>query len=130
MDPAAKRRVSLFVAALLLVLLSAPRTVTADSFTIDQANDFVPNFLNPFGLGIVVKFNSPIGQEFIPAFSSLDIVELKIDLVFTDHADFLVNIRAGTITGPIVGTSGIVQPKNTHLWGWTLISAVSIFQPW
>jgi hypothetical protein len=97
-----RRYASRFVAVVFLVLLCVPRTVTADAFTIDEANDFVVTPGNSYGFGKPVKFNSPIGQEFIPDLWSLDFVEVDIDSPMRDEGDFLINIRAGTVTGPII----------------------------
>ncbi len=51
---------------------------------------------------------APIGQEFVPQRSSLDAVELTLantDTSWPFPADVEVNIRADSITGPLLGTS-------------------------
>ena len=77
--------------ALLLILTSS--SVAALSFTIDQENI---NFLGPGG--------NANAQEFTPTLNALDVVE-----VFIGPRDpttvAVVNIRPGSITGPIIGTS-------------------------
>ena len=51
---------------------------------------------------------APMGQEFVPQRSSLDAVELTLantDTSWPFPADVEVNIRADSITGPLLGTS-------------------------
>ena len=56
-----------------------------------------------------ITANTPLGQEFTPALSSLDVVELFTNKpgAFTP-VNLLINIRSDTISGPIPGTSFIV----------------------
>jgi len=84
--------------------------VWAHPFTIDQANDLGP----PPGALSIPPF-SPIGQEFTPTLSSLDVVELTTNegLPGTPGngigADLFVRIRSGSIIGTILGTSSTVS---------------------
>ena len=51
---------------------------------------------------------TPVGQEFVPSLNALDIVQLRVGSAYSPNhptAEFIVNIRSGTITGPIAGTS-------------------------
>jgi hypothetical protein len=83
--------------AVALGLCTTPATASALPILPDQSND---GFIPPLGQNI--QFFSPIGQEFTPALTSLDAVEL-----FTNGigATLVVNIRQDTITGPLLGTS-------------------------
>jgi hypothetical protein len=77
--------------------------VRAQSFIVDQSNtNFDPRFL----LYQNIEFFSPIGQEFTPTLTSLNTVELVTEnFDGAEPSTLLVNIRQGTITAPIIGTS-------------------------
>jgi hypothetical protein len=68
------------------------------SYYKDQANDSysTPLFQN-------VRYCGPMGQEFVPIYGALDIVELQ--LMVGGTSEFQVRIREETITGPTVGAS-------------------------
>ena len=68
------------------------------SYHVDQVNEDCPSGL----LQNLVSY-SPMGQEFVPQLAVLDIVQLWLN----GSSEFQVNVREGTITGPIVGTSEI-----------------------
>ncbi len=68
----------------------------------------------------------PLGQEFKPTQSSLSFVDLFLEDAGSDigpGANFQVKIHSGTITGPVLGTSGTVfVPDGTNTGGgstWT-----------
>lgn len=91
-----------------MVLWALPVTVMAHPFTIDQSNDetngfgTVPNTIHS------LLFYSPEGQSFTPTTNSLSVVELRTkDFAANDSlgATLKVNIRQGTMSGPIIGTS-------------------------
>jgi len=85
---------------LALSLFAFPPPAGSHPFSVDQ------EALPPIQAGWSIRFLSPIGQEFVPAASSLDAVELMVgngDL--PGPADLFVNIRHTTIDGPIIGTS-------------------------
>lgn len=73
---------------------------------VDQANDATPpNLFNS------IQSLGPIGQEFVPAMPSMnfaDLFTLDLDDTSSLGVTLLVNIRSGTITGPVVGTSDFV----------------------
>ena len=107
--PSSSRQLPRWLSALIGVLffgLAQPLEVTAHPFlVIDQRNDaFVPT--GGFGFGA-----APLGQEFTPSLTALNAVEILIGPK-DPAAVAVVNIRADSITGPIVGTSlpGIFEP--------------------
>jgi len=66
--------------------------------------DFLVDQANPAGNGAHnVSYYAPIGQEFVPDSSALDIVQ--IHLLGSQATDFVVRLRQGTIGGPILGVS-------------------------
>ena len=74
--------------------------------SVDQANEGVVTG------GFVVPLGSPVGQEFVPATASLDYVELKTNDQQPGNGhgtDLNVRIRAGSIAGPILGTSATIS---------------------
>lgn len=74
-------------------------------FIVDQANGGV---LTSQGF---TGSSAPVGQEFVPAANSLNVLELYLnDQTNGDGTGIsaFVNIRQGTITGPILGTSETV----------------------
>jgi hypothetical protein len=82
-----------------LAACSLPLGLYAQVFQIDQSNDGVTNFY--FSLT-----SQPIGQEFIPSFTSLNAVVLRTygsDGPVT--ASFQVRIHPGSLAGPVAGVS-------------------------
>ena len=91
-------------ATILLALL--PGVASAHPFTIDQFN-------NPQDPLAVLIQQPPLGQEFTPTLTSLDVVELLImdSQPFDDlGSSITVNIRADSILGPVLGSSTLVLP--------------------
>ena len=79
----------------------SPREACAQPYVIDQANDTI----SPYG-GWVVPQAAPVGQEFAPALPLLDVVELAINSQNIGMGGTaFVQIRHGSITGPILGVS-------------------------
>lgn len=102
---------AVLVAAILLALWIFPATIRAHPFTVDQVNDaFVPPLFDS------IQLLSPIGQEFTPALSFLNVVELYTSDFARGNgtgASLFVNLRLSTITGAIAGTSSVlVLPDN------------------
>jgi hypothetical protein len=87
---------TVFISTLFLWLPTL--SVTAQPFLVDQRNDNFP-ITGGFGFGA-----SPLGQEFTPTFKALDVVEILIGPRDPTSVG-LVNIRIGSIDGPIIGTS-------------------------
>lgn len=104
------------MAALGLLLVAAavgsidPGTVTAHPFTVDQsATGLVAG--DAFGSGTGITVTAGIGQEFVPALNSLEVVELQLNDQSPNNGlgvDLAINIRLGTIGGAIVGTSNVL----------------------
>jgi PEP-CTERM motif-containing protein len=94
-----------FLDPVVVVICLSPTTSWAGSFTPDQSD------LNLFFVASVqnVRLFGPIGQEFVPTLPFLDVVQLSTEDFGVNPngigASLFVNIRSGTITGPIVGTS-------------------------
>lgn len=104
-----KLAISAFSTLAFLGFFSTP--VRAVSFVVDQRNDnFEPGLFNN------IEFFTPIGQEFVPRFNSLNVVELYTDDFGGTNglgASLFTNIRFDTIVGTIVGTSSLVTlPDN------------------
>jgi hypothetical protein len=58
-----------------------------------------------------IQLFAPIGQEFTPTQPTLNVVQLRTSDFQVNNAiggTLFVNIRAGTISGPLVGTSQVV----------------------
>lgn len=85
------------------IFVIAGLPVHAEEYAWDQSNDsFIPLLTQN------ASIYSPIGQEFVPNLTYLDVVQLWIQdmkIGSTQPADFIVNIREGTIRGRILGTS-------------------------
>lgn len=95
-------KATIFLTAL-LVCQCPLSTAWADILGVDQRNDgFTPVLFQS------VSNFSPIGQEFTPTFSKLNFVDLFTEGFFPPTTGLFVNIRAGTISGPILGTSQTV----------------------
>ncbi|MGH7176293.1 MAG: hypothetical protein ACREJC_02830 [Tepidisphaeraceae bacterium] len=84
---------------IVLVLAAAQSQLCAVIAVVDQENTGLTN--SSYSL---VSSTTPIGQEFVPALNRVDAVELKV-LGATAAESALVNIRDGTITGPVLGSS-------------------------
>ena len=86
------------VSVVTLFLCLTTTSALADPFIIDQRNDgFTPT--GGFGFGA-----RPLGQEFTPTFSGLNVVEILIGPRVLNSVGG-VNIRIGSISGAIIGTS-------------------------
>jgi hypothetical protein len=81
-----------------ITFLSASVSI-ADEYLWDQTNDY---FSPPCGQGI--QPFSPIGQEFLPSFDCLEVVQLYIINIY-GAAELVVNIYSESITGTLIGTS-------------------------
>ena len=86
------------VSIVTLFLRLSATNVLADPFIIDQRND---DFTAQGGFGFGA---SPLGQEFTPTFSGLNVVEILIGPRSVNSVGG-VNIRIGSISGAIIGTS-------------------------
>jgi hypothetical protein len=96
----------------------------AQDFVVDQ--EAVPPTINS---GYSIADNAPIGQEFVPQSSSLNVVELLVNT--TAPMAIQVRIRAGSILGQIVGTSSdaaisALPPPENSLAHFEFPSAVSL----
>ena len=89
------------VFAVTAFMIMGSQVVSAQPYEVDQRNDATP----PSG-GFVFPGFGQTGQQFVPAFSSLDIVELYLNSQSPGTIGIaFVQIREGTITGPILGVS-------------------------
>ncbi|MDH3199017.1 MAG: hypothetical protein OEO21_12340 [Candidatus Krumholzibacteria bacterium] len=74
---------------------------TAHPFVPDQSNDLILT-----SQGFVIPGFGQVGQSFVPTFSLLDVVELQMNSQLTESGGTaVVQIRSGTIAGPILGVS-------------------------
>jgi hypothetical protein len=102
-----------FLAALGIYLSLSPSEALADPFIVDQTN---PWDNCTFGCGFLnIGLFSPIGQSFTPTLRSLDDVEIVVNGFPLLPSDLEVEIRAGTITGTILGAaSGPSYTSSVH----------------
>jgi hypothetical protein len=85
----------------LIVTACCASVAVAHPFQIDQISEG-----NPFGsYGIDVQTGDTIGQEFTPTASALDVVEIGLGPHTPGSVGVRVNIRQGSLSGAIVGTS-------------------------
>jgi len=98
-------RLILVGAMLAALTISSPQATASVLSVIDQSNDnFTP------GLFQNIELSSPIGQEFTPPLSQLDVVELfTTDSSGGAAASLRVNIRSGTIAGTILLVPSALQ---------------------
>ena len=61
---------------------------------------------------VIIQGNQPIGQSFTPALSSIGFIQLEIgdDNSSGAGATVIVDVRSGSITGTILGTSTVTIP--------------------
>jgi hypothetical protein len=120
------RSLRVHLAACLAVTLAASGTAAAD--LIDQS--YLPT--TGQGFNLEASENLPLGQEFQPTLGSLNFVDLWIGDAGTNAsigANVQVNIRAGTITGAILGTSTAHVPDNLNLGGGTALTRFLFASP-
>lgn len=89
-----------------LALLMAP---PAWAWVVDQAH--TPEIFGAWSAALM----GPVGQEFVPALSPLNVVELWIDHGTSGTeapADISVRVRDGAIDGPILGESAAVRVED------------------
>ena len=98
-----------FLPAALLAL--AAMTPQAGAYVIDQ--ECTPEIFGEWSL----SFLGPLGQEFTPATTRLNVVEAWISHGFVGTeppTDIVVRVRAGTITGPVLGQSAAATVTDGH----------------
>jgi hypothetical protein len=63
------------------------------------------------GVGVVIQTNTPVGQSFTPSLSSVGYVALMLadNTPDTGSATVYVNVRSGSITGTVLGTTTSVS---------------------
>jgi hypothetical protein len=71
------------------------------AFTVDQQNDARTN-------GASVIKAQALGQEFIPSYSVLDVVQIMVSKDHGQTVPIFVRIRDGTNSGKVLGVSNIV----------------------
>ena len=71
-------------------------------YRVDQASESTSG-----GVNVILYF--PVGQEFVPSLSALDVVQLWLmgGYSYSGPGEFIVNVRSETINGAIVGTSRV-----------------------
>ena len=96
-----------------VAVLCSARQASAHDFVVDQSHD-APKCCWAFNAAVL----GPAGQEFTPTISTLDVVDLLI-LPFRFNGEMAVNIRSGSIAGPIVGASsiGTLLPETRDVGG-------------
>ena len=95
-----------FAIALWLGALLDANSVRAQQFVVDQS-------ATPEGSTFVL-LSGGVGQEFVPTFTSLDFVELKLgSMNLNDSGTFQVRIHEDSIAGNIVGVSELLPLELT-----------------
>ncbi len=88
-----------------LLFLACISNAAADDFVVDQAH-YTDNVVTIYGGGF-------IGQEFRPTMSTLDVVDVELE---SFHPGVSLNVREGTMTGPIVGSSSSVLATDWRMF--------------
>jgi len=103
-----QRNAKILLLSFVLLLICRNPGQASTIFTVDQSNEPAS------GAFFSIPLNSPIGQEFTPSQDSLDVVEMLTATPFpVPNVSLLVNIRQGSIGGPVLGTSFTVfMPDN------------------
>jgi hypothetical protein len=92
------------------ILLGASPAFGQGTLVYDQQSS-TNEITNPVG-GTTINQDAPLGQSFTPALSSVGFVRIwSLDLGKVDSlgANIYVNLRSGSITGPILGTSDTID---------------------
>jgi hypothetical protein len=98
-----------FVALLLLAGGTLMASAPAHAYVIDQSH--APEIFSEWS----IAFMGPVGQEFTPALSPLNVVELWIshgNAGTEPPADISVRIREGAIDGTVLGESMVVRVQD------------------
>jgi len=92
---------AVLVVGVALAAVSFGGRALAHDFTIDQRCEDGWRFL------MAILHNDPLGQEFVPQMSSLDVVEVYMGIGSNplSSATVAVRIRSQTIDGPVLATS-------------------------
>ncbi len=96
--------------AVCIALLALSAVAFAQDYVVDQSCVGDRSTCNDL-LGF-----APMGQEFIPEFDRVDVIELLVD-EFDSQANIPtlgVHVRSDSITGPILGTTEPVVPPSGH----------------
>ena len=92
-----------------VLILFAAQVSMADEYAWDQTNDyFSPQVYQS------IQAYSPIGQEFTPNLSCLEVVQLYI-YNESEDSEFVVSIYSDSITGTLLGTSNPVAVSGFYL---------------
>lgn len=92
-----------------LFVMALVATLPARAWVVDQGH--TPEIFSSWS----VAGMGPVGQEFVPALSPLNVVELWIDHGYTGTqppTDIFVRVREGTIDGAILGESAAVRVED------------------
>lgn len=96
---------------MVLVMGMLVGTVPAGAYIIDQS--YTPEIFSEWSIALM----GPVGQEFRPTLSPLNVVELWIShgYVGTEPpADLKVRVREGAIDGPVLGESEVVRVEDGY----------------
>lgn len=91
------------------VIFLAASVSFADEYSWDQTNDYFSPQINQS-----IEYFSPIGQEFTPSMSCLEVVQLII-CNESGYSEFIVSIYSDSITGTLLGTSETVTVSGFYL---------------
>jgi hypothetical protein len=87
------------------IALGIYSTKAHGTFQYDQQSVLADSISGSF---LVIQTNSPIGQSFVPSLSSVGFIRLSLDDVNKGNnlgATMYINLREGSITGPIIGST-------------------------
>lgn len=93
-------------------------TLAQGTFLFDQQSSTDESTPGYFGTGVMQQMLPPFGQSFTPTLSSIGFIRLKLsDGNINDGlgATVFVNLRSGSISGPIIGTTDPVSMPSLFL---------------
>ncbi len=113
---------------LCVIVACLPPAVASPSrdYIVDQSNTWYP----VFGTANNIDTYAPVGQEFVPSFSSLEVVEFLTDDFNTVDglgAELIVRVRSGSIYGEILGTSlPVLVPSEAYWYATRFVFMLSV----
>ncbi|MDB6036900.1 MAG: hypothetical protein JWM99_741 [Verrucomicrobiales bacterium] len=76
--------------------------------------------------GFALLNNQPLGQSFTPSFSSIGVVELWLGDNSAGSGDIAVNVRSGSITGTILGTTASLSYSTTGMYDFLFSDPIAL----
>jgi hypothetical protein len=120
--------------AVVLVLFAAGQTARGGQIVDQSYLPFHPTsgFDEVYSLTTLNGGNLPLGQQFVPTLTSMNFLKLWLEDAASNDpatATVQVNIRAGSISGTVLGTSTVVVPAEINLSGGTTLTEFDFSSP-